>query len=82
MKRSFTFNTLVMIYAVVVAVALATWFIPGGEYKRETRDGRTLVIPGSFTYAPSEPQGIGAIFTAPVKGFLQASSIIVRVQEL
>ncbi len=79
MKRTFTFNTLVMIYAVVVAVAIATWFIPGGEYKRETRDGRTLVIPGSFTYAPSEPQGIGAIFTAPVKGFLQASSIIVFV---
>jgi uncharacterized ion transporter superfamily protein YfcC len=79
MKRTFTFNTLVMIYGVVVLVAIATWFAPGGEYKRETRDGRTLVIPGSFTYAPSEPQGVGAIFTAPVKGFMQAAHIIVFV---
>jgi uncharacterized ion transporter superfamily protein YfcC len=79
MKRSFTFNTLVMIYAVVVLVAMATWIVPGGEYQRIVREGRTLVVPGSFTYAPSAPQGIGAVFTAPVKGFLQASSIIVFV---
>jgi uncharacterized ion transporter superfamily protein YfcC len=79
MKRSFAFDTLVMIYAVVVLVAIATWIVPGGEYQRVSREGRTLVVPGSFTYAPSEPQGIGAIFTAPVKGFLQASSIIVFV---
>lgn len=79
MKQSFSFNTLVMIYAVVVMVAIATWFVPGGEYQRISREGRTLVVPGSFTYAPSAPQGIGAIFTAPVRGFLQASSIIVFV---
>lgn len=79
MKRVFTFNTLVMIYGVVVMVAIATWFVPGGEYKRETHEGRTLVVPGSFAYAPSEPQGIGAVFTAPVKGFMQAAHIIVFV---
>jgi uncharacterized ion transporter superfamily protein YfcC len=79
MKRTFTFNTLVMIYAVVVLVAIATWIAPGGEYKREVKEGRTLVIPGSFTYAPSVPQGVGAIFTAPVKGFMQAAHIIVFV---
>ncbi len=79
MTRTFSFNTLVMIYGVVVLVALATWIVPGGEYQRVVHEGRTLVVPGSFTYAPSTPQGIGAIFTAPVKGFLQASSIIVFV---
>jgi uncharacterized ion transporter superfamily protein YfcC len=79
MKRPWTFNTLVMIYAVVVLVAIATWFVPGGEYKRELKEGRTLVVPGSFTYAQSEPQGLGAIFTSPVKGFMQASHIIVFV---
>jgi uncharacterized ion transporter superfamily protein YfcC len=79
MKRPFTFNTLVMIYSVVVMVAIATWLVPGGEYTRVTHEGRTLVVPGSFTYAPSEPQGIGAIFTSPVKGFLQAAHIIVFV---
>jgi len=76
MTGKFSFNTLVMIYAVVVLVAATTWFIPGGEYKREVKEGRTLVIPNSFSYIPSEPQGIGAMLTAPVKGFIQAAHII------
>jgi uncharacterized ion transporter superfamily protein YfcC len=79
MKRRFTFNTLVMIYAVVVLVAIATWIVPGGEYARVVKDGRTLVVPGSYTPAPSEPQGIGAIFTSPIKGFIQAAHIVVFV---
>ena len=79
MKAFFSMNTLVMIYAVVVLVAIATWIVPGGEYKREVRDGRTLVVPGSFSPAPHEPQGIGAILTAPVKGFVQAAHIIAFV---
>jgi uncharacterized ion transporter superfamily protein YfcC len=79
MKQPFAFNTLVMIYAVVVLMAIATWIVPGGEYKREQKEGRTLVVPGSFTYAPSSPQGFGAIFTAPVKGFVQAAHIIAFV---
>ena len=79
MKQPFAFNTLVMIYGVVVLVAIATWIVPGGEYQRESQEGRTLVVPGSFTYAPSEPQGLGAIFTAPIKGFMQAAHIIVFV---
>ena len=76
MKRKFTFNTLVMIYAVVVLVAAATWIVPGGEYRRETRGGRTLVVPNSFTSVPAEPQGIGAVLTSPIKGFIQAAHII------
>jgi uncharacterized ion transporter superfamily protein YfcC len=76
MKRKFAFNTLVMIYAVVVLVAAATWIVPGGEYRRETREGRTLVVPNSFSSVPSAPQGIGAILTSPIKGFIQASHII------
>ncbi|MBP1655783.1 MAG: putative rane protein YfcC, ion transporter superfamily [Bacteroidetes bacterium] len=79
MKKKFTFNTLVMIYAVVVLVAVATWIVPGGEYQRETKDGRTLVVPGSFAYVQNEPQGLGAIFTSPIKGFIQAAHIIVFV---
>lgn len=70
------FNTLVMIYAVVVAVALMTWIVPGGEYKRETKDGKTLVVPGSYSKVVNEPQGVGAVVVAPVKGFIQAAPII------
>ena len=76
MKRRFTFNTLVMVYSVVVLVALATWVVPGGEYRREVKDGKTLVVPGSFTPGESNPQGVGAVLAAPVKGFVDAALII------
>ena len=71
-----TLNTLVMIYAVVVAVACTTWIISGGEYKREVRNGRTLVVPGSYASVTNEPQGVGAVLVAPIKGFIQAANII------
>jgi uncharacterized ion transporter superfamily protein YfcC len=76
MKGRFSFNTLVMVFAVVVLVALATWVVPGGEYRREVKEGKTLVVPGSFVYGESQPQGLGALLAAPVKGFIDAANII------
>lgn len=70
-------NTLAMIYALVIIVALLTFIVPGGEFQRVTQDGRTLVVPGSFQYRESVPQGLGAMLTAPVKGFIKAAEIIV-----
>ncbi len=77
MKTSFSFNTLFMIYAIVAAVAVMTWVIPGGEYQRQEREGKTLVLADSFEFVASQPQGISAILTAPVKGFIEAAHIIV-----
>lgn len=76
MKKTFSFNTLVMIYGVVILVAAATWIVPGGEYKREMKDGKTLVIADSFTFVESNPQGVGALLMAPVEGFIEAAHII------
>ena len=76
MKSKFSFNTLLMIYAIVVLTAVLTWIVPGGEYQRTVQDGRTLVIADSFTYVDSQPQGLGAMLMAPLKGFAQASQII------
>jgi uncharacterized ion transporter superfamily protein YfcC len=77
MKSKFTFNTLVMIFIIVMVVACLTWFVPGGEYQRELVNGKTLVVPNSFSFAKSQPQGVGAVLTAPIKGFIQAAQIIV-----
>ncbi len=77
MKANQSFNTLVMIFLVVVLAALVTWIAPGGEYAREVKDGKTLVVPNSFTYIQSQPQGIGALLMSPIKGFIQAANIIV-----
>ena len=56
MTRSF--NTLAMIYAVVVLVSAATWVVPGGEYTLTVQNGRTLVVAGSYHEVPSQPQGV------------------------
>ncbi|MCX6557223.1 MAG: TIGR00366 family protein [Candidatus Aminicenantes bacterium] len=77
MKGKFQFNTLVMIYIIVIAVAMLTWILPGGEYQRAVVDGRTQIASGSFAYVKSAPQGFGEIIIAPMKGFVQAGQIIV-----
>lgn len=77
MKPKFTFNTLVMIYAVVVAVAVGTWLLPGGEYQRVEKDGRTLVVAGSFRPGLTAPQGPAAVLLAPIKGFVKSVDILV-----
>ncbi len=76
MKKKIEFNTLFMIFIVVALVAVATWIVPGGEYQREIKDGKTLVVPGSFSYVQNIPQGLGALFMSPLTGFVQASLII------
>jgi uncharacterized ion transporter superfamily protein YfcC len=77
MKPRFQFNTLLMIYAVVVLVGVLTWFMPGGEYQRIVKDGKNLVVPGSFTAGAAAPQFLGAMLLAPIKGFVQAAQIII-----
>src|SRR5512136_990395 len=77
MKRSFNFNTLAMLFGVIALAALATWVVPGGEYRREVKNGRTLIVPESFAYVPSNPQGLGALLTSPGRGFVEAANIIV-----
>jgi uncharacterized ion transporter superfamily protein YfcC len=76
MKSRLQLNTLLLVFSVVVLVAAATWIVPGGEYRREVKEGKTLVVPGSFTFGQSRPQGVGAVLTAPLKGFRDAAGII------
>ena len=79
MKAKYQFNTLVMIYVIVIAIAILTWIIPGGEYKRTITDGRTQIASDSFAYVKSNPQGPGEILIAPMKGFIQAGQIIIFI---
>jgi len=76
MKGSPQFDTLILVFTVVALVVAATWVVPGGEYQRQLKDGRTLVVPESFSYVPGHPQGVGALLMAPVRGFIEAAHII------
>jgi len=72
-------HTLVLIYAMVVLTVIATWIVPGGAYERVEKEGRTIPVADSFHFIERQPQGIGALFISPIKGFMEASYIIVFI---
>jgi len=67
-------HTLILIYIMVVLTAAATWVIPGGQYKRVEKDGRTIPVAGSYERIESRPQGLGALFVSPARGFVDAAA--------
>ena len=72
-------HTLVLIYAMVILTVVATWIVPGGQYQRAEKDGRTVPVAGTFALSSRNPQGLGALFVSPVKGFVDAAAIIAVV---
>ncbi len=69
-------NTFVLLFAILALIALATWFVPGGQYATITVDGKPRIDPASFHYVASNPQGLAALLMAPIKGFIEAGQII------
>src|SRR5512136_870167 len=67
----------------VVLTVVATWIIPGGEYKRVEKqiDKKTVTVPvpGSYQRTKSQPQGLGGLLVSPAKGFVDAAAIIIIV---
>lgn len=78
-KKGFKFampDAFVIIFSIVVLAAIATYFIPAGEYEREEVDGITKVIPDSFTSIESNPTGLLDLFKAIQLGMIESASII------
>ena len=69
-------NTFVLLLALLALIALATWMVPGGRFDTEQVNGRQLIVPGSFQPAAARPQGLAALLTAPIRGFVEAALII------
>lgn len=70
-------HTLVIISTILILVAMATYFVPGGAYERMVNDeDKTVVVDGSFQYVESQPQGIFEVLQAPVQGIVEGAEII------
>ncbi len=69
-------HTLILIYIMVVLTVIATWIIPGGQYQRIEKDGRTMPVAGSYQRVASAPQGLSGLFVSPARGFIDAAAII------
>ncbi len=73
LKRKLGFpNTYVIVFAVILLCAAATWFVPGGEYVKNA-DGGTV-----YTAVESVPQ-TWQVFTALYQGFEKQAGIIVFI---
>ena len=70
-------HTLGIVFGIILLVAIATYFVPGGAYERIVNEaGRTVVVDGTFSYIESNPQGLFAILQAPFEGIMSAAEII------
>lgn len=69
-------NTYLLIFSLLVIIMILTWIIPGGKYERTIINGREVVVPNSFRFVDSHPQGVFDLFISPLKGFVEASLII------
>jgi len=70
-------NTYFLIFSIIIITAVLTWIIPSGEYNRSTMNGREVVVADSFHSVESNPQGIGAILMAPIRGFTNKSAALI-----
>ncbi|WP_026285673.1 YfcC family protein [Vreelandella zhanjiangensis] len=67
-------DPMVLIFIILVATYLLTFIIPAGEFERITQDGRTVVVPGSFTYLDNVANiPLFNIFVAIPEGLINAS---------
>jgi len=75
-------HTYVIIFYIIVFAAILTWFVPGGEFKRQTKlvnnVEQTIIVENSFQEIESQPQ-TWEIFAALFKGFVDKADIIVFI---
>lgn len=73
----FNFPTAFTILFVLIAIVAAlTWIIPAGQYERALNEtlGREAPVPGTYAQVEPNPQGIGAVIMAPIRGLYDPST--------
>lgn len=72
-------DTLAIILGIMIVFVLLTWIVPAGQFERTSVNGREVIVPGSYERVEAAPQGVGAFFQAPIRGFVSAGQIIAFV---
>lgn len=71
-KQFKTPNAYVIIFCIIAAVAVLTWFIPGGQYQLDEK-GRAVA--GTYSQIKSNPQGLWDILMAPIIGMVGSKEV-------
>lgn len=69
-------HTIVLLFLIIVAAAVATSIVPAGKFERQVVQGKTIINPTSFKYIESTPVGFFDAFKAVPYGLLGAGSIV------
>lgn len=72
-------DSILIILGILVVFIILTWIVPPGEFERTQFGTKTVVVPGTYEKTAANPQGPGAFFLAPIKGFIAAAEIIAFV---
>jgi uncharacterized ion transporter superfamily protein YfcC len=59
-----------ILFALIALVAVLTWIIPAGQYKRALNEalGQEAPVPGTYQEVEPNPQGLFAVLLAPIMG--------------
>ncbi|NNE56402.1 MAG: YfcC family protein, partial [Flavobacteriales bacterium] len=74
-----TADSLVIVSVILVVFTILTWIVPAGSFERQEVNGRTVVVPDTYTEAESNGQGLMDLLSAPFHGFESAADIIAFV---
>lgn len=69
-------HPVVMLFGILLFAAALSYVVPAGAYERIERDGRSMVVPGSFHLVEAAPVGFFDLFRALPKGFKTAADIV------
>lgn len=69
-------NTYLLLVVLLALIAAATWVVPGGKFDTQLVDGKQVIVAGSYHVVDAKPQGLVALLTSPIKGFVEAALII------
>src|SRR5699024_6252736 len=69
----------VIIFSMIVLAAIATYFVPAGSFERDTVDGVTEVIPGSYASQESNPANLLDVFQSVQLGLVETADIILLI---
>ncbi len=69
-------HAVTMLFGIIVFVTILTYILPAGTYERVMVDGRSRVVPNSYSQGTSSPISLLGMFRAIPLGFKAASDII------
>ncbi|MDD3125729.1 MAG: YfcC family protein, partial [Candidatus Kapabacteria bacterium] len=82
MKKINIPHTFTIVFFIIIACAVMTWIIPGGEFERQTVQAgattKSVVVSNSYHAVAQQPQ-TWQVFTSFFRGFERSANIIVFI---